>query len=689
MERWKMASQLTPVTDPKILEQLNAPDDSSVVTDPALLAQLNAPVDQNAAMNQSSDLGAFARSAVATPVNMLLNLGRLFTDPLTDPNITKAVYQSRGAVAPVSKPFTASDFLPASVSPTFADQYHPTSQLLGSLLGGGALAYATGGSALEGGAPEAAEAFAPSLLSKMASGAKSGFLQGYGYTDGSLGQRLGNAGIGFGLGAFLPAALKGATSFGKGVVNTGRDLASWMKANPQALQQAVDETGATNAAQQQAIAEANANVKMLGGTADPTTTAAKINFNKNEIDKLQQRMASIPGSANDDEVAQMFPGMDPATRLAQSENMETRAQSNLDESNNAQAQQLGVGQNFAVRLGTALKNAIKNIRDSFKPRYQQHEEDLTGLKVTNPMSSASDATQSTVQDMLDSLPSNYADENGDLIEALQSQDNKPSQISGKQLLQLNRSANSAYNSAIGKGNAYGVGSDVQAAWRAKAANIKKLVDSSRSIMEDELPPDTLADYDQTQADYGKQVMPFYRNGAFQMIDKEGKVPNNFIDNTSGNQDHQIIMQKLIQSDPELTRLALGQKYASNPQDLLNWNEAAEPYIQAHQPTSDLLENQKNAVDNLNNAQNVVQKVKEVDPIFRAKTQLDQLEQAHNQRMNEITKGEMTAKKAAQAAAEQNAYKSKRNWLIAKASGFAGFGLLYYMAHRELWDMFSK
>lgn len=699
-----MATQLTPVTDPRILDQLNAPV-SDEVTDPALLAKLNSVSSQYPGMGESSALGAFGRAAVSTPVQMLLNAGHSLENLFYDPNITKAVYEARGATPPASNPLTAANILPSSLVPNAGDKYFPVSQFLGRLTGGLGLGAATD-IGLSNVAPDIFESSLAGigagrpLITKLMNAAKSGAIQGGAYSQPGLKNTVEGSLTGALAAPALLLGAKGVVSGVKGIGNTAQQIKSFIEANPTELQSNLD--AAKQAADTQNTATTMAKLQ-AGGS--PEATAIKIGNTKSQIDNLQNQMNAIQDAPDIPEIAQLFKaGSTPDMRDTQANRMVIGAQSDLDRANQEQADNLGAGQSHAVRLGTALKSAITNIRDSFKPRYQQVEDDLYGLKVTNPAASSSNSAQSTVQDMLDSLPSNYADENGDLVEALQSQGKQPQQISGAQLLQMNRAANSAYHSALGKGNAYGVGSDVQAHWREKAANIKKLADSSRAIMEDELPQDTLSDYDQIQSDYGNQVMPFYRNGAFQMIDKEGKVPSNFIDKTSGNQDHQVIMQQLIKSDPELTRLAIGQKYAANPSKLLNWSENDEPYIQNHTKTAILRANQLDASDNLQRAKNIrdinsnlypdqqdvfSKRQKLAQQIQDANSKLSDLEQAHTNHLAEIEKNQNTQEKLKQAQQENDNYLKTKAALKSKVWRAAGGGLAYYALHRELWDLLSK
>ncbi len=347
---------------------------------------------------------------------------------------------------------------------------------------------------------------------------------------------------------------------------------------------------------------------------------------------------------------------------------------------------LPAGQTFSSALGTGIKAGIKNIRDSFKPRYQSIMDGLEGLNVNLPSIGSDQDTNSFVSDLLDSLPDNFSDDNGDLVDAIQSVKSQPQSVPATQLISLWKGARDAANKATAKGNAFGVGADVQNAWRTKAKNLNKIASTYRQTMQDELPPDTISELNSTDSDYGQQVMPFYRSPYFSGIQRNGKVPANFIDAIAGNEPHQIAMQNLIKSDPELTRLALGQKYAKNPALLLQHSASDIPYISSHEPTANLLSAQDAAQDNLEQAQNMHDKILAQDPYQQGQIASRLLDEEHTQKMNDIIAAKNSSEqKTAALLKEHTSYTKKKNLL----TSFAGLGLLRYIFHRGLFDTFDR
>lgn len=724
-----MATQLTPVTDPKILAQLNAPE-SNVVTDPAVLQQLNQPVSNSEYPNlgTSSALGAFGREAVATPVNMLLNFGRLFTDPLTDPNITKAVYASRGAVAPVSQPLTASDILPSSVAPTAGDQAFPLSQLLGKIVGGGALALGTGGAGVEGGAVDAENAV-PSLLGKMMSSGRSGFMQGYAYSPGDLGNRLQSGTIGGAVGAAIPAVIRGAKGIRSSVKNLAQDIKMVSNTDPADLQSAVDESQnvinsaqATHEAQQDNInnqKSAIATARFIAG-GSPEATAVKIGATKAQIGTLENQLNSIQDAPDEPAIAQLFKtGSTPDMRDAQANRMVIAAKSDADAAHNDQAQDLDVGRDQNVILRNGITGDTESIKDQIRPKYQQVADELTGLRIKLPVQIGGQDISSSLQDLRDSVPpdSDVADSADDLMTALDNA-KTDNDVKATDAIKIWKAARDRASNAQNKMYQSNIGEDERLQWANQYKKLNPIATKLRSTLEDELPPETLALQDQADQEWGQRVTPITQSPIFKLARTGKTLPNNLIERISGDEPQNAAMRGLILQNPALSKAALAKMYADNPKNMLQWNEASEPYIQANPKTAMLRANQLDAEDNLQRAKNIRdinanlypeqqsvfnKRQKLAQQIQDTKTSLDQLQTAHENHLQEISKGEQENAKlqstkqqilnAQQLQQErlnaQKDYLAKKQNIKSKIWKAVGGGMAYYALHREIWDLLNK
>lgn len=449
---------------------------------------------------------------------------------------------------------------------------------------------------------------APSLMEKMLGAAA--------YNVGAGGDPI-HAALGVGVGKLA----------GMGANKVGPPTADFLKKvwNTQPLAEKAASDAATAAASQSALNEASARAPF---STNPEAGQVYLNKKAANIQEKQQKLSSLPEAKDNPVLQQMFPNMNPDERVSAADNMQNEAQTGANNADQALKDQMTVtdtfGPNHTIEsaAGTGLQNYIKAIRDSYKPGYQEVNDDLYGLETTSPFKGATKNASDVAKDMLDTLPMGYLEDHGELVDALKSVEDMPEKIPATHLIQINRMANAAANAAIGKGNAYGVGAHIQGEWRQKAAQFQKLADRSREIMEGEpgnpnkpgeLPPDTLEKYDALQKSYGENVMPFYRNGAFDLINKEGKIPADFMTKTAGNMPHQLIMQRAIMNNPNINRLVISQKYAKNPEGLLNPENHELQYIGAHRPISNLLDQQKAAHDYLNNIKFLNSKVKELHP----------------------------------------------------------------------------
>ena len=373
--------------------------------------------------------------------------------------------------------------------------------------------------------------------------------------------------------------------------------------------------------------------------------------------------------------------------------LEPEAQSAVDAANEAQGQQLSTlpaGATHESALGEGLDKYIINKRNSFNPIYEGIKNRASQINITPPdISDLSDMPQYS-SDLADSLtPKSTDTANEDKIGAenalniLNTQNTStPEQINGSDLISLYKATRDAANRATSVAKAFNTGEDIKIPARAKANRLNAIKGRLQQTMQNNFPSDLMNNLNETDTAYGQQVMPFYRNRSFNMISKEGTVPGNFIKSIAGNKPQRVIMQQAIQSDPELTRLALGQKYAGKPQNLINSTPADAPYIAAHAPTQNLLVAQKSAQDNFNQVTNMVKAIKSENPYTQGQIASKILDDNHRNQMISIQNNQKSAlEKLAAVTKEKTHYNRARVAL----GGFLGLGLEQYLTHRFLFD----
>lgn len=215
-------------------------------------------------------------------------------------------------------------------------------------------------------------------------------------------------------------------------------------------------------------------------------------------------------------------------------------------------------------------------------------------------------------------------------------------------------------------------------WQARANATKKTYEDMENIINKHFPEDTIKKLHEINHQYANLVAPLHQNPIYQQMLKHGHYKGDLITALSGTTEGNPILNKMIQGNPELSRLTLGHEFAYQPEKLLKPNELLEPYTKAHPEIASLMKKQKELKTHLGEAKEKEQLFKHIEglpalqrDIAKQRSLADEIKTQLER--TDLSKAERTKNKFALDEAERKANKlTKRILKSTLGIGLAGY-----------------
>ncbi len=145
----------------------------------------------------------------------------------------------------------------------------------------------------------------------------------------------------------------------------------------------------------------------------------------------------------------------------------------------------------------------------------------------------------------------------------------------------------------------------------------------------------------------KEITPLYDNPTYAMFKKRGLGPSDIIKSLRGKGSGQEIIRNIIKNDPELTKQALGQRYANNPSKIHDYNELSSEYLESlPEESRQLIEAHRQALENVglhearletakNSAENMKKEASRVKKSFEESQQQQRVRADKQQQLKDI------------------------------------------------------
>lgn len=301
-----------------------------------------------------------------------------------------------------------------------------------------------------------------------------------------------------------------------------------------------------------------------------------------------------------------------------------------------------------------LENELPDIKIPQSPDLNEIEKELASL--TGAKSSLTDAEKDSLRQVL--------------IASHPSSGTKT--INGKKFFRAYRSLRSLEGEQRSK--AFGLSPEAHDEWISRANKTKQTYEDMEKIIKEHFPENSLKRLHDINYRYSKEVAPLHENEIYQQMLKHGRVNGNVIEKLSGTTKGNNILNKLISSNPELSRLLIGNEYAGKAEKLLKPNKLLEPYLKANPEISRLVGLQKEAQTQLQTAKQNAELFKHVEDIPNLNKQIKEQEAlakrlAYEAEVSGITRQELAKKELEYNKVQRNIVRL-RNKLIG-ASAISG------------------
>ena len=172
-------------------------------------------------------------------------------------------------------------------------------------------------------------------------------------------------------------------------------------------------------------------------------------------------------------------------------------------------------------------------------------------------------------------------------------------INGKEFFRSYRSMKTLEGEQRSK--AFGLSPKDHDEWIARANKTKDTYEKMEKIIHDHFPEDTMKIFHELNHEYSTKIAPLHENPMYQQMKEHGRYSAGMVEPLSGTTKGNDILNRIIQNDPELTRLLLGHEFAGNPEKLLKPNQNVDIFSNANPEIKRLLGLQKEAQGQLETA----------------------------------------------------------------------------------------
>jgi hypothetical protein len=268
------------------------------------------------------------------------------------------------------------------------------------------------------------------------------------------------------------------------------------------------------------------------------------------------------------------------------------AAQNLEHHTEALKQHLGEGQLHHERFGTALSEEREKLENANKKSYSKVDKSLENKKVVIKEPKEAGEILNEVAKTIGNEGTTSEEFHKLLNEAMEK--NQGESIPAKDFLTAYRTARRAGNDAYWEVKEYGGTERGENAYK-KMQKLKQQTDKMYKMLEQSMGKEDFKLLEGAQKEFREKIAPMRENSTFRAVEKKGKVKD-VLEQTVGTETGVDVLRDIIYKNPEMMRLAVGQKYAKTPHLLHEKNEQLEKhFFPRMQKLKELKENHATAI----------------------------------------------------------------------------------------------
>jgi hypothetical protein len=284
---------------------------------------------------------------------------------------------------------------------------------------------------------------------------------------------------------------------------------------------------------------------------------------------------------------------------------------------------LGEGKNNIQNLSRSIVNEIEGvpvmephpktgfprevrkggIREEIGNKYESLESGLP-KEIEVPGATDMESVEKEVQSYLNQNP-NISDEAKEQLKEVAAKTHSSSKsklVNGRAYFRAYRTLRKLEGDQRSKAYSHGITPEAHDLWMERANRTKQTYENMEKTINDHFPKDTIHKLHEINHEYATRVAPLHENPMYQQMLHHGNYGGNVLEYLTGTTKGNDILRNMIQKNPEYTRLAIGDQFASKPESLLNPNETLSQYQSIHPEVSRLMGLQREAQQGLEKAE---------------------------------------------------------------------------------------
>ncbi len=268
-------------------------------------------------------------------------------------------------------------------------------------------------------------------------------------------------------------------------------------------------------------------------------------------------------------------------KMAHHENMGEEANQSLEEATKAHQEHLHAGKTHKVHLGTGIKRIQEEIiKPSITKKYETVTKNTENKGTMVPSSPENETLLKSIRDSYSKAPGMSSEAKEAAIQKMYNMNKGPEElkhIPAKDMISEYRSYRDFVNNMVRKSRSTGMDAQERSAIEEALPGMRKNLDKLDSVLKDTLGNDDYDLFKEANAEWREKITPTYGNPMWREIYKKGRVSDDFIKSTLGAEPGDVLAKNIVKSDPNLLRMAVGQRIANKPESMHSYNEALEEY----------------------------------------------------------------------------------------------------------------
>lgn len=185
------------------------------------------------------------------------------------------------------------------------------------------------------------------------------------------------------------------------------------------------------------------------------------------------------------------------------------------------------------------------------------------------------------------------EEKENLYKVMVHADSRLKTVRGSDALTTYREIKRQRSKASQKAYSPGIGPKEHEEWLSKSEELKDTENRMKQMLEKQIGGKYLERLKNIDKEYATQIAPLSENSMYQEMLKHGQTSKNIMKFLNGTTPGNKTLNAIVNNDPDLQRVIVGQKFASNPAKLVDESDLIERYKSLNPKISQIIQEQKN------------------------------------------------------------------------------------------------